>query len=521
MKLLTIMMTLAGVSFLIYSLIPISAICRKDNQPGWRLLMMLVLFFIIGYLASLVLFYTAPKFESVFLIHATILLSGSIFVVMVSQFSLRSINTIEKSITREQYNAFHDNLTGLENRQCFLKVMSEYKKNQISFTLLLIDLNNFKQVNDALGHFYGDQLLSAVAKKLNHELPEQCQLFRIGGDEFTLVWKNDTKLELEYIVNEIHELLSQPFSIQGYSLAVGASIGMSSFPKHTLNINDLLQQADIAMYVSKHRKIPFVIYSDELNDGIQEKLTIADKLQKALANKEFKLYYQPIMRADNQSPHGAEVLIRWPQSDGSFIPPDKFIPIAEQSTIINEITYRVIHQCLSDLQVLQQQGFSGCLHVNLSAKDLHNDSLINFINGLISTSNLEPDKFVFEITESTMMTDVENAKIMMTRMTEFGFTFSIDDFGTGFSSLSLLRDLPISQIKIDRSFVIDMEKNNSNHSIVNSVIHLAKNLQCSVVAEGVENQEVTSQLQSMNCDYLQGYYFSKPMPLQDFIEYLK
>ncbi|PWI33339.1 bifunctional diguanylate cyclase/phosphodiesterase [Vibrio albus] len=521
LNLIPILLTFVGLLMLMYSLRPTAAICKKSQQKGWCLLYYLILFFVLGYLISLIRFVSAPVFTVEYLVHSLILVSGGLFVLMVTQLSHRSILQVEESTSREEYNALHDSLTSLGNRHYLHRAATSLIRERTSFTLLVIDLNNFRQINNAIGHYLGDELIRALSIKLRQHLPEQCSIYRMSGDEFTLLWEKTTDIELELLANQIHELLSSPLDIHGYSLHISASIGVSCYPRHSGNIEKLLQQAELAMYACKRRGSEYLVFSEELNQGAKEKLAIAARLKEALKSKEFQLYYQPVIESADSSVHGAEILIRWPQEDGSFIPPNLFIPIAEQSSMINEITCWVIQQCLLELPALKKAGFKGNLHINLSAKDMHNPSLVTQLKGAVSKGEIQPQQLIFEITESTMMTDINQARKMMTLLARTGFSFSIDDFGTGFSSLSLLKVLPLSQIKIDQSFVTDMEASSSNTSIVNSVIYLAKSLEYSVVAEGIEDRQTADRLCSMGCHYLQGYYFSKPLPLDSFTQYLQ
>lgn len=521
LNLIPILLTFFGLLMLMYSLRPTTAICKKSTQKGWRLLYALILFFILGYLLSLIRFISAPELMIEHLIDALILSSGSLFVLMVTQLSHRSIRQVEESASREEYNALHDRLTSLGNRHYLHRAAASLIRERTSFTLLVIDLNNFRQINNTIGHYLGDELIRTLAEKFRQQLPEQCSIYRMGGDEFTLLWEKTPDLDTEAIASKIHSLLSSPLDIHGYSLHVSASIGVSCYPVHGHNMEKLLQKAELAMYACKQRSADYLVFSEELNQGAKEKLAIAARLKQALKNKEFQLYYQPVIESADGSVHGAEILIRWPQDDGSFIPPNLFIPIAEQSSIINDITCWVVQQCLQELPALKQAGFTGNLHINLSAKDMHNPSLVTQLKGAVARGEIQPEQLIFEITESTMMTDINQARKMMGLLAKTGFSFSIDDFGTGFSSLSLLKVLPLGQIKIDKSFVTDMQTSASNASIVNSVIYLAKSLQYSVVAEGIEDKQTADTLCTMGCQYLQGFYFSKPLPLDAFAQYLQ
>jgi len=508
-------MTLIGCIFLLSSLKPTYYLSQQASQKSWQPLCFLILLFIASYSGFLyfLLFHYEPAF--IHLMMAIILFFGGMFVFMVTRISFSNYENILVVAKQTEYNALHDSLTGLPNRKHFINTLLHNIEQSIPFTLFSLDLNHFQQVNYTLGHYYGDQLLVAIGKRLETQLVDHCTLFRTGGDEFTIVLTGDEHSEL---IERIHSAFDDAYQLMHYSIESSVSIGAAKFPEDSRNIETLLQQADVAMYASKVTRQPCVFYVEALSKDASQQLEISGRLRTALASDEFELYFQPILVASSGEMHGAEVLIRWPQSDGSFIYPDLFIAIAEKSGLITQITEWVIQETIINLNELDKQGFKGNLHINLSAKDLQSEALFILLSKKLNNKEVTADRLVLEITESSMMTDLESAKKMMFRLAALGFKFSIDDFGTGFSSLSLLRELPIQQIKIDRSFVQKMDSEKTDHAIVKSSIYLAKNLDCSVVAEGVENASVEAALVKLNCDYLQGYYFSKPVPLIDFMQ---
>jgi len=508
-------MTLIGCLFLLFSLKPTCYLSRQASQENWRPLCFLIVIFIIGYSGFLyfLLFYYEPAI--IHLVMATILLFGGIFVFMVIRISFNSYENIVQVAEQTEYNALHDSLTGLPNRKHFLNMLLHNIDEAIPFTLFSLDLNHFQQVNYTLGHYYGDQLLVAIAKRLKKQLVADCTLFRTGGDEFTVILTSDEHCKL---IKRIHSAFNDSYQLMHYSIESSISIGAAKFPEDSTDIEVLLQHADVAMYASKVTRQPCVFYIEALSKDASQQLEISGRLRAALASNEFELYFQPILVAHSGNIHGAETLIRWPQPDGSFISPETFITIAEKSGLITQITEWVIQETIYNLKRLDEQGFTGNLHINLSAKDLHSEALFTLLEKKLNNNEVTADRLILEITESTMMTDLTSAKKMMFRLADLGFIFSIDDFGTGFSSLSLLRELPIQQIKIDRSFVQKIDSEKTDHAIVESAIYLAKNLGCSVVAEGVENALVEAALVKLDCDYLQGYYFSKPVPLTEFIQ---
>ncbi|WOD08443.1 putative bifunctional diguanylate cyclase/phosphodiesterase [Marinomonas sp. GJ51-6] len=512
-----ISLILLGMVALVLSLRPTYDICSRNKSLGWNILLFLIVLFILGYGGMLYFQLSQPATGLIYAVISCILCGGGMFVFVVSKLSHKSIIKLEEVADVERHNALHDSLTDLPNRKHILQRMTEYAESQTPFTLLSIDLNNFKQVNDALGHHYGDELLIAVSARFRELLPSNTFVSRMGGDEFALIVNTNEEKAYLHVVNLIHDTLKQPFQVMGYDINVYLSIGVSLFPNQATELDELLKQADIAMYESKKHRQKYVLYRDEFNAGGSEKLVISTGIKAALEREEFELHYQPIVNPDN-SIYGAEALIRWPQADGSYISPNKFIGIAEQSVLIGEITAWVLNKSFLDLQEMKKGGFTGCLHINLSAQDLQNDAVYQLA---LQFSEKDPscvDQLVFEITESAMMKDLYAGKKMMLKLSEIGFRFSIDDFGTGFSSLSLLRELPVNQIKIDRSFITNMSVGSVNHSIVKSTLFLAKSLNCSVVAEGVENQNVGQELSHLECDYMQGFHYSRAIPLTKFVD---
>jgi len=517
MQILSITMTAIGLLLLLFSMKPASYLSHDPTQSNWRPLYLLIMSFIMGY--SGFIYYLIYHYEFLFIhsVIATILLLGGLFVFIVIRVSLGNYNQMIKGTKQEKYNALHDSLTGLPNRTYFKTTLTDYIQRSEPFIVFSLNLNNFKQVNDALGHYYGDQLLVAIATNLTRELAPFCRIFRTRGDEFTLILKKSEQICHETLIATIHTAFLQPYQLKDYSIESSISIGAAVYPDDSSHIDRLLQYADVAMYASKKNRQKCVFYAPHLDKDARLQLEISGRLRKAIANKEFELHFQPILLAGKKRVHGAEVLIRWPQADGSFISPELFIGIAERSGLITQITEWVIEAAIQQLHMLNQQGFTGNLHINLSTKDLQSEALYQLLLNKLNKNEITADQLVLEITESTMMTDLDSAKRMMFKLAENGFAFSIDDFGTGFSSFSLLRTLPIHQIKIDRSFVQQMDSGKIDYAIVQSAIYLAKNLSCSVVAEGVENKSVEAALVSLQCDYVQGFYYSKPIPLAQFI----
>lgn len=514
---------LMGILFLVLSLKPACTICKQSGEFGWKILLGLISLFLLGYISFLFHLITHDHSGDVFIedILTIILFGGSLFVKLVIHFSLKSINKIQKIALKEEHSSLHDSLTGLANRKYFLKRLNEKVKLSKPFSLFVIDINRFKQINDMLGHYFADQLLIRIGNNIKKQVSEECFLSRIGGDQYTLICCAVTDEEISQLMTAIYSSFKIPFNVNNYNLKVDISCGGALFPKNGESVGVLLQQADIALRAAKQKQSGYVIYNDKLDNDAKSRLEISSKLHNALSNKEFEVYYQPMNKVQSDDGYHLEALIRWPQKEGGFIPPDQFIPIAEQNNLIRQITFFVLDSICNDLLALKQAGMKACIHINLSARDLQDDLVSEQLAKLIAAGVLLPHELILEVTETAIMKDLSNAKKVLQKLSDQGFVVSLDDFGTGYSSLSMLLELPIHQIKIDRSFVMSMQQEEIGYQIVKSIIFMAHNLNCSVVAEGVETKEVIDELISMHCDYLQGYYYSKPLDFPSLIEYCK
>ena len=523
MAILPLILISIGSLLLACSLKPAYRICQQSTHIGWKFLFGLISLFLFCYLAfSFHLFshiHSSANFIEDTL--TIILFGGSVFVKMVIDLSLKSINKIQKIASTEEYNSLHDSLTELANRKYFLKTLNEKVKLSKPFSLFVIDINRFKQINDMLGHYFADQLLIRVGQNIKKQVNSECFLSRISGDQYTLICCALTDEEISHLMTTIYSSFKIPFNVNNYNLKVDISCGGTLFPKKGGSVGALLQQADIALRSAKQKQNDYVIYNDKLDNDAKSRLEISSKLHKALTNKEFEVYYQPMKKVQSDDTYHLEALIRWPQKEGGFIPPDQFIPIAEQNNLIQQITLFVLDSICKNLLQLKQAGIKACIHINLSARDLQDNLLSEQLAQLIEEHALLPHELILEVTETAIMKDLSAAKKVLQKLSDQGFIVSLDDFGTGYSSLSMLLELPIHQIKIDRSFVMSMQKEEIGYQIVKSIIFMAHNLNCTVVAEGVETKEVTDELISLQCDYLQGYYYSKPLDFPSLIEYCK
>lgn len=519
MNMIPILLVAFGLIFLSMSLKPAIKICRQDLSIGWKLLLLLILFFLLGYVTF---FYYLSGIAVVSIVEtclATILFGGSIFVFMVIKFSLRSLEELTLIANKERHNALHDSLTGLPNRLHFMEAVSAKVTAAAPFSVFVLDLNDFKQINDVVGHYYGDQLLIKLARRLSAVLPDDCFFSRVGGDEFILLFDSVVDDDIAKLMAMIDKALLISFDINSYNFDVRISTGVSLFPEHSSAIAPLLQKADTAMYEAKKQRIPYRLYCDALDDDAKARLAISSRLHQALTENQFELYYQPLVKSKMTKTHHFEALLRWPQADGSFIPPDQFIPLAEQNGSIRQVTLWVLDNIVQHLADFAKQDIDACIHINLSVLDLQDERFSARLAALVRDGKLSPTQLVLEVTETAIMADVTKTRDILSKLSGMGFSISLDDFGTGFSSLSILRELPINQIKIDRSFVMAMHNGNTNNAIVRSIIFLAQNLGCSVVAEGVETKALAAELTLLKCDYLQGYYYCRPLPLAAVFPY--
>ena len=415
-----------------------------------------------------------------------------------------------------QYLALHDPLTGLPNRILMLKNLHKaFEQN--SFSVLMIDLNRFKEVNDTLGHEIGDELLIQVSSRISKLLRKSDAIARIGGDEFTVILTDVSQEQSTLISDKIVVALSREFSIKDNIFHISCSIGISLFPQHGSDSLTLLKCADTAMYKAKRNHLGHAIYDVADDHQLESKLSLHTQLRSAIDNDELILHYQPKVDIKTGEMIGVEALVRWQHKD-QMIYPDKFIPCAEKTGLIREITKWVLKTAIAQQAEWKSMGKILKMSVNLSLIDLHDDSLVHYINETLSTYKVNAEHLMLEITETCVMEDPTRTLEVLYRLNEMGLNISIDDFGTGYSSMMYLKKLPVCEIKIDRTFVSDLLTNSDSLVIVRSIIDLAHNLSMSVTAEGVESQEVWDKLASLNCNLLQGYYIERPIPNNDLIK---
>jgi diguanylate cyclase (GGDEF)-like protein len=421
--------------------------------------------------------------------------------------------------------AMYDPLTGLANR-CLLHDRLEHeielsRREHLSFGVILMDLDRFKEVNDTLGHDVGDEVLREVGRRLKETVRSEDTVARLGGDEYVVLIHNLDPKDASYIADKILNALDNPFHWQNQSIDLGASLGISFYPSQCADASGMLRCADIAMYVAKRSGKGYALYAPDQERTTRGDLSLKGELREAIQSDQLSLHYQPQINHQSQRITGLEALVRWNHPQRGFLSPDKFISLAEDMGLIGPLTHWVLKTALTQLVALHQQGHHLTMAVNLSARNLHDMTLPASVLALLTESGMPPQYLTLEITESAVMSNPSDGLIILTELDRMGVTLAIDDFGTGYSSLAYLKRLPVDELKIDKSFVMEMEENDNDAVIVRSTIDLAHNLGLKVTAEGVENQETWITLSVLGCDQSQGFLMGEPMPVEKLDVWLR
>jgi diguanylate cyclase (GGDEF)-like protein len=419
-----------------------------------------------------------------------------------------------------------DELTGLANREHFTSVLEERIASAASgggpFAVMLIDLDRFKEINDTLGHHYGDVLLRDLGPRLANCVGPDGLVARLGGDEFAVLpaFRRDDQESLGKLAGELLACVREPVVVDELTLDIGASIGISRYPLDGEDVHDLLRRADVAMYSAKEDHTNVKLYETRLDRYSVRRLTVLSDFRRGLESDEFVLHFQPVVDLDGSEVRGAEGLVRWQHPELGLLPPPDFVPIAEQSGLIGPLTRYVLEHAVSECAGWRATGHDLAVSVNLSVRDLLDRDLPNQVSRVLGAYSLPSERLHLEITESMIMSDPERALATVRRLRELGVKISVDDFGTGYSSLSNLKQLPVNELKIDRSFISTLLQDESDLIIVRSTIHLGHDLGLSVVAEGVEDELTLKRLALLGCDLAQGYHLGKPMTGEHFLESL-
>jgi diguanylate cyclase (GGDEF)-like protein len=421
--------------------------------------------------------------------------------------------------------ALHDPLTGLPNRLLFQdrlhQAIALSKRNKYKFALLFMDLDNFKIINDTMGHDSGDELLRQVSLIISGTGRETDTVARLGGDEFAFIINKINTVEGAMIfAKRINTLLKTPIAVNGNNINMGSSIGVTIYPDDANNSEELVRNADIAMYQAKDNgRNTTCFFTQEMNVKLQKNKEILTDLAESLTQGHFELYYQPLFAINNNSLVGAEALIRWHHPEKGMIPPDQFIAVAEQSGLINELGDWVLAQVCREIKSFVNAGILAIrVAVNISPVQFRRKGFLQNMLMILAQHDISADCIELEITEGAVMDNVDQAIETMQALHDAGFQLAMDDFGTGYSSLSYLKRFPIQKVKIDQSFISDLENDDDSKSITTAIIQMSHSLGLDVLAEGVETQAQLQYLQEEKCDYVQGYYIGRPMPASEFLK---
>lgn len=441
---------------------------------------------------------------------------------LVTLYVSRRVSRQARQLTAQ---ALHDSLTGLPNRSLLQdrieQAIEHSRRSNHSFCIVLMDLNRFKEVNDTLGHNVGDELLREVSRRLKGLVRSEDTVARMGGDEFVIVLQGMEEADISSFADKLRSTLEGAFFWGSQSIDIDASAGIAIFPSHADDANSLIRYADIAMYLAKRSGRDYVVYSPDQEQVNRDMLSLKSQLREAIHSGQLTLHYQPKIDHRSYRVIGLEALARWNHPEKGLLAPDDFIPLAEEAGLIGEVTRWVLTTSIAQLASLHAKGYRLTMGVNLSARNLHDLELPALISTLLAGNEVAPEYLTLEITESAVMFNPADALAILDRLDRMGITLAIDDFGTGYSSLAHLRQLPVDEIKIDKSFVIDMEENENDAVIVRSIIDLAHNLGLKVVAEGVDTKDAWDTLTVLGCDQSQGYFMSRPLPEGALIQWLE
>ncbi|WP_353096157.1 EAL domain-containing protein [Tissierella praeacuta] len=430
---------------------------------------------------------------------------------------------------KEIYNlAYYDSVTSLPNRVYFIEELDNIFENignaenrDKKFAILLLDLDKFKHINDTLGHNVGDHILKLLGTRLSNLIKEDDIVSRIGGDEYFILMRDADNNDVIKMANNIIEDFKKPYKIKDYELYLTTSIGIALYPEAGLDSQSMVKNADIALYKAKELGgNDYYFYGAEIQSKGLERMILLNQLRQAVENDQLVLYYQPQIDIKTNKIIGLEALVRWNHPDEGLLYPDKFIPLAEETGLIIQMGKWILKKALIQGKQWIESGHDITISVNISAKQFQYKGFIGDIINILSDSELDFKNLILEITETTAISDIDHTLKILDTLKKLGIAVAIDDFGTGYSSLNYLNEMSVSELKIDRSFIWDIEKNQKNKMIANTIMVLAKQLELKVTAEGVENIEQLEILKEMGCDTAQGYYFSKPVSKEKIDEML-
>lgn len=443
---------------------------------------------------------------------------------LIAMRDIRERKETEKAI---YHLAFHDSLTNLSNRRSFMnhlrnEIMSS-KMSNTKLSILYIDLDNFKMINDQWGHNVGDLVLNEAANVIQSAIKGKDVAARLGGDEFAVMLKNvQDDNDTVHLVEHILHKFQQPLKVNEQEFSLTCSIGLAHFPKHGDSPEELLRNADTALYYIKERgKNDFMVFDQKMEDQSFERRLLESAMREAIREEQFYMEYQPKIKMSSKELFGMEALVRWKHPDLGVIPPGKFISLAEETGLIIPLGEWILRESCRQMVAWQKEGFPLLnVSVNISVRQLEDDRFIEKVEAIIQETGLNPKWLEFEVTES-VLADVKNTVPVLREIRKLGIQISVDDFGTGYSSLSYIKDLPIDTLKVDRSFVRDIHENYESKAIARAIIDLARSVGLNVIAEGVELQEQVDVLSNDGYEFGQGYYYSRPLDVESFANFVE
>jgi len=427
---------------------------------------------------------------------------------------------------KANYSATHDEITDLPNRSLFYDrveqgILSANNQNSL-LSILLVEVANRNEVYDTLGRTSSDQVIKQVSSRLQGVVLGADSIARIDGNIFSiLITDSNGELETEVLAKHIQKVLEPALVVERLSFAAHTNIGIVHFPEHGEDVDTLVQKAGVALYIASKDKDGFATYEPSFDKHSPRRLTLMSELRHAIERNQLELYYQPKVAIQNDKLYGVEALVRWHHPNHGFISPDEFIPMAERTRMIKPLTLWVLKEAFQHCADWHKQGKELIVSVNLSAKDLHDPELPDLISGVAISTGVKPEWIILEITEGSIITHPELTLEILERLNSMGYKLSIDDYGTGYSSLAYLKKMPLTELKIDRSFVQDILVSENDDVIVNATINLAHNLGFKVTAEGVESAEIMAKLKSYGCDVAQGYYLSQPISVSQLNQWME
>ena len=458
-------------------------------------------------------------FLTTFLLYlATFLISGGVFF-----FLFRLIAKAEEKRRRDLIEqATHDQLTALPNRSYLHQNIHNWAyKGAPSFSIFYVDMDHFKNINDSFGHQFGDYVLVEITRRLRALTPPRSLIIRYGGDEFVLVTHLHERKELLSFATRLIDALSRPYKVNELDFNIGASIGIALYPEHGESLDMLLRASDIALYESKKIKNSAHIFASEMQEGFLKNVRIEQELRKAINQHELFMVYQPQIDTEG-CVYGVEALLRWTSPTLGNVPPNHFIPLAEASGLMPKIGRFIIETACSEIKALHLElAHSFQISINISVRQFMDPGFLEHLLSSVEKTQMHRLSITLEVTENLFIEDMHYILPLLKQIRELGIQISMDDFGTGYSSLSMLRKLPIDELKIDKSFVDEICSDEASAKMVQNIIAIGKNFDMHILAEGVETKEQKEILTTFGCDRFQGYYFSKPLPKEELLRFLK